>query len=391
MTDPASSSASADYSSMVDGAFRTMVRSWIEANYPSDKRFIVSRVGMDEIGDWVRALGRKGWLAANWPREHGGMGLPIRKQIILMEEMARHGCARYPDQAIALVGPLLMRFGTPEQKERHLGRIARGEEIWCQGYSEPGAGSDLASLKCKAILEDDSFIVSGEKTWTTLAFCADWIFTLVRTDSSGRKQEGISILLIDLRSPGVTVRPIESFTGEREFAQVIFEDVRVPVENLVGPLHEGWAIAKSVLGHERIMVGAPIIPMMALRQLEQLANAFGAFDDEGFLDRFGSLRLDLYDLTTMFEAFVQRVEDGEDVGPEVSLLKIQATELYAHIAEEILSVAGDMGRLRTRIKLPNTVVDPIGIYAASRVPTIYGGSNEIQRNLIAKAVLRLPS
>ncbi|MFB0874054.1 MULTISPECIES: acyl-CoA dehydrogenase family protein [unclassified Sphingobium] len=380
-----------DYAAMDPAAFRLMVREWIQANYPEDKRYIVRRMGMDEIGDWVRALGEKGWLAPSWPREWGGMGLPIRQQIIFMEEMARHGCARFPDQALNLVGPLLMAFGTPEQKARHLHRIARGEEIWCQGYSEPVAGSDLASLQCKAVRDGDSFVVTGEKTWTTLAFCADWIFTLVRTDNSGRKQEGISILLIDLTSPGVTVRPIESFTGEREFAQVVFDNVRVPIANLVGDVNRGWDMAKSVLGHERVMVGAPIIPMMALGQLEDLMEQIGAFDDAAALDRYAALRLDLHDLTTMFEEYVHRIEDGKPIGSDVSLLKIRATELYAAISEEILLLAGDRALIAQPIVLPGNVVFPLEIYAASRVPTIYGGANEVQRNMIAKSVLRLPS
>ncbi len=390
MTEMSQTTGDGDLATRDDETFRQIVRTWIERNYPADKRFIVRRMSMDEIGDWVRLLGRKGWLAPSWPREHGGMGLPIRKQIIVMEEMARHGCARFPDQALNLVGPLLMSFGTPAQKARHLPRIARGEEIWCQGYSEPGAGSDLASLSCKAVLDGDHFVVTGEKTWTTLAYSADWIFTLVRTDNSGRKQQGISILLIDLRSPGVTVSPIKNFTGETEFAQVFFQDVRVPAENLVGPLHGGWSLAKSVLGHERVMVGAPIIPMMALRQLEQLMEDRGAFADAGALDRYAKLRLDLHDLTTMFEVFVRRIEQGADIGADVSMLKIRATELYAAISEEIMLLAGSGARDTSPIRLEQMIISPLEIFAAARVPTIYGGANEVQRTLIAKSVLGLP-
>jgi len=380
-----------DYSALSIDEFRALVRDWVEANYPADKRFIVSRIGMDVIGDWVRMLGRKGWLCPSWPREWGGMGLPIRKQIVMMEEMARHGCARYPDQAINHVGPLLMHFGTEAQKARHLPKIARGEEIWCQGYSEPGAGSDLASLQCKAVADGDDFIVTGEKIWTTLATCADWIFVLVRTDNSGKKQQGITMLLIDLRSPGVSVRPIESFTGEVEFAQVIFDSVRVPKTNVVGAVNEGWTIAKSVLGHERVIVGAPIIAMTALRQLEDLAETMGAFADQSFVDRYAELRLELYGLANLFESFVQRIDEGGEIGADVSLLKIVATELQARISEEIMSLAGDAARIARPIELPGMIVDPIALYAAARVPTIYGGANEIQRNLIAKAVLQLPS
>jgi len=380
-----------DYVAMTDDAFRAMVRGWIDASYPADKRFIVSRIGMDQIGDWVRALGRKGWLCPAWPKQYGGMGLPIRRQIIMMEEMARHGCARYPDQAINHVGPLLMHFGTEAQKERHLPRIASGAEIWCQGYSEPGAGSDLAALQCKAVRDGDEFVVTGEKIWTTLADSAHWIFALVRTDNSGKKQQGITMLLIDLTSPGVSVHPIESFTGEVEFAQVVFDNVRVPKANVVGEVDQGWTLAKAVLGHERVIVGAPIISMMSLRQLERLAQSMGAFDDLSFADRFAELRLDLYDLTTLFETFVRKIEAGEEIGPEVSLLKIVATELQARISEEIFKLAGDAGRIAEAIKLPDMVVDPLAIYAAARVPTIYGGANEVQRNLIAKAVLGLPS
>jgi len=391
MTELTKPSPAEDYSALSIDEFRALVRDWIEANYPADKRFIVSRVGMDEIGDWVRLLGRKGWLCPSWPREWGGMGLPIRKQIVMMEEMARYGCARYPDQAINHVGPLLMHFGTEAQKARHLPKIASGEEIWCQGYSEPGAGSDLASLQCKAIADGDDFVVTGEKIWTTLATCADWIFVLVRTDNSGKKQQGITMLLIDLRSPGVSVRPIESFTGEVEFAQVIFESVRVPKANVVGAVNEGRTIAKSVLGHERVIVGAPIIAMTALRQLEYLAETMGAFADQSFVDRYADLRLELYALTNLFESFVQRIEDGDEIGADVSLLKIVATELQARISEEIMSLAGDAARIARPIELPGMIVDPIALYAAARVPTIYGGANEVQRNLIAKAVLHLPS
>ena len=380
-----------DYSALSIDEFRALVRDWVEANYPDDKRFIVSRIGMDEIGDWVRMLGGKGWLCPSWPREWGGMGLSIRKQIVMMEEMARYGCARYPDQAINHVGPLLMHFGTKAQKARHLPKIASGEEIWCQGYSEPGAGSDLASLQCKAVADGDDFIVTGEKIWTTLATCADWIFALVRTDNSGKKQQGITMLLIDLRSPGISVRPIESFTGEVEFAQVIFDSVRVPKANVVGTVNEGWTIAKSVLGHERVIVGAPIIAMTALRQLERLAETMGAFADQSFVDRYAELRLELYGLTTLFESFVQRIEAGGEIGADVSLLKIVATELQARISEEIMSLAGDAARIARPIELPGMIVDPIALYAAARVPTIYGGANEVQRNLIAKAVLQLPS
>ena len=391
MNEGASAVDHAHYAAMTDAAFRTMVRSWIEANYPADKRFIVSRVGMDVIGGWVRALGDRGWLCPSWPTEYGGMGLPIRKQIIMMEEMARHGCARYPDQAINHVGPLLIQFGTEAQKARHLPMIAQGREIWCQGYSEPGAGSDLAALQCKAVSDGDDFIVTGEKIWTTLATCADWIFALVRTDNSGKKQHGITMLLVDLASPGVTVRPIESFTGEVEFAQVIFDNVRVPKTNVVGQVDEGWALAKAVLGHERVIVGAPITSMMGLRQLESLAQALGAFADQSFADRYAELRLDVHDLTALFESFVRRIEEGEEIGPDVSLLKITATELQARISEEILSLAGDQARVAEPIPLPQMTVDPLAIYAAARVPTIYGGANEVQRNLIAKSVLKLPS
>ena len=391
MTETATLTHATDYAAMLDDDFRAMVRGWIEANYPADKRFIVSRIGMDEIGDWVLALGRQGWLCPAWPQQYGGMGLPIRKQIIMMDEMARYGCARHPDQAINHVGPLLMHFGTEEQKARHLPSIASGEEIWCQGYSEPGAGSDLASLQCKAVDDGDDFIVTGEKIWTTLATCADWIFALVRTDNTGKKQQGITMLLIDLKSPGVSIRPIDSFTGEVEFAQVNFDNVRVSKSNVVGEINQGWTLAKSVLGHERVIVGAPIIPMLALRQLERLARSRGAFADQSFADCYAELRLDLYDLTTLFETFVQKVEEGAEIGPDVSWLKIWATELQARISEEILRVAGDTARLAEPLQLDEMIVDPLAIYAAARVPTIYGGANEVQRNMIAKAVLGLPS
>jgi alkylation response protein AidB-like acyl-CoA dehydrogenase len=382
---------SEDYNSYPGDQFRMTVRSWIEANYPADKRFLTKRLDISEIGEWVAALASRGWLAPTWQVEHGGMGLDIRHNIIFMEEFARHGCARHPDHAINLVGPLLMHFGTPEQKAQHLSKIVAGKEIWCQGYSEPNAGSDLAQLRCAARLEGDCFVVTGQKTWSTLAHCADWIFTLVRTQKGERKQQGISILLIDLKSPGVTVRPIENFIGDVEFAEVIFDEVNVPRANLVGTMNEGWNIAKSVLGHERIMVGSPIIPMSALRQLEQLAEARGLFSDSAFIDRYAHLKLDVYDLTAIFDQFVEAAAKGGKIGAEVSLLKITATEVYQRICQEIALILGDEMRLSDRVPLADGMLDALGLYAVSRVPTIYGGANEVQRDLLAKLIAPLPA
>jgi alkylation response protein AidB-like acyl-CoA dehydrogenase len=382
----------ADWNDISDAEFRATFRAWVDANCPADLRYMrKQRPLFDEVAVWYHALAAKGWLAPTWPKEHGGMGLSPAKHMIYVEEWGRLGCPRIPDHGIGLVGPLLIQYGTQAQKAHYLPRILSGEHVWCQGYSEPNAGSDLASLRTAAVLDGDTFVVNGQKIWTTLAHCANWMFVLVRTERDAKvRQKGITVLLLDLKSPGVRVRPIANLRGEADFCEVFFDDVRVPAENLVGKINDGWTVAKSVLGHERIFLGAPTRPEYALDRLEKLAEARGAFEDPAFVARYARLRLDLYDLGSSFERFAKVLRSGGELGADVSMLKIFTTELYQRITEEMLVVAGEEARFADDLEAGNAPIDAMNLFLDSRAPAIFGGSNEIQRNILAKAVLQLP-
>ena len=374
---------------LTDEAFRATVRDFVAANYPPELRNPTHRLHWAECKDWYMTLSRQGWLAPAWPREHGGMGLSAAKQLVLMEEYERHGVARTPDHGIVLLGPLLIRYGTAAQKQRFLPRILAGEDIWCQGYSEPGAGSDLAGLRTEAVLADGMWVVNGQKTWTTLASDANWIFLLVRTDKAAKKQEGISFLLVPLDSPGVTVRPIVNLEMHDEFCEVFFDDVRVPAENLVGQVNGGWTMAKALLGFERIFLGSARQSAYALGRLRQLAQRMGVLDDPAFADRYTQLRLDVLDHKSLFEVYAEKLRSGETLGPDVSLLKIHQSELYQRITDTMLEISGEHAGLLGPIG-GNRALHPSGMFIQARPTTIYGGTSEIQRGIIAKNVLGLP-
>ncbi|MBA90286.1 MAG: acyl-CoA dehydrogenase [Phyllobacteriaceae bacterium] len=382
-----------DWNAVSDDDFRQAFARLVEDCCPPELRFMrKQRPTFDEVAVFYHGLAEAGWLAPTWPVEHGGMGLGPAKHMIYVEEWGRLGGPRIPDHGIGLVGPLLIEHGTEEQKAFHLPRILSGEHVWCQGYSEPNAGSDLASLRTAAVRDGDAFVVNGQKIWTTLAHCANWIFVLVRTSRDEKvRQKGITVLLVDMRSPGVRVRPIANLRGETDFCEVFFDDVRVPAENVVGEIDQGWTVAKSVLGHERIFLGAPTRPEIAMERLEKLARARGAFDDPAFLSRYAKLRLDLYDLGSAFERHARILREGGELGADVSMLKIFTTELYQRITEETLALAGEDARLFDDIATGNDRVDAMNLFLDARAPAIFGGSNEIQRNILAKAVLRLPS
>jgi alkylation response protein AidB-like acyl-CoA dehydrogenase len=381
-----------DWNALPDEEFRRVFREWVNENCPQHLRFMrKQRPVFDEVADWYHALARKGWLSPVWPQEYGGMGLNAAKHLIYVEEWARLGCPRIPDHGIGLVGPLLIRFGTQEQKDHYLPRILTGEDVWCQGYSEPNSGSDLASLRTSAQRDGDVFVVNGQKIWTTLAHCANWIFLLVRTSRDEKvRQKGITVLLVDLTSPGVLVRPIPNLREEADFCEVFFDNVRVPVKNVVGAVDDGWTLAKAVLGHERIFLGAPSRPEYALSRLEQLAQARGCFEDAAFRSRYAKLRLDLYDLCSAFDRFAKVLREGGELGGEVSVLKLFNTELYQRITEEMLEIAGEEARFSDDLDAGDTSIDAMNLYLDSRAPAIFGGSNEIQRNILAKTVLGLP-
>lgn len=368
------------WNALGDDEFRALVRADIEANYPARLRYTPRRLLWSEQEEWIRHLVERGWIAPGWPVAHGGMGLSPVKQIIFAEEHERWGAAPYREQGVVQVGPVLMRYGTREQQEKWLPPIVKGEHHWAQGYSEPEAGSDLASLRTRARRDGGEYVVNGQKIWTTLAHVATHIYLLARTDPDAKKQEGISFLLADITSPGITVRTIRDIAGHTELCEVFFEDVRVSAENLVGEENKGWTIAKSLLGHERITIGSPAAAEYGLQILASVAEAAGVADDPLFRDRWASHRLDVAHLWDAYARYKGMLARGEEIGPDVSMLKILASETFAAIADTIIETAGEAGALS----------GALGPFYKARPMTIYGGSNEIQRNIIATSVLGLP-
>lgn len=383
-----------DFSAMSDDDFRKNIRADFEANYPSHLRYLSHRVRWTEVEAWYLRMSKKGWIAPAWPREAGGMGLTHAKLLIFLEEQERWGIARYQDHGVLMVGPLLLRFGTQAQRERFLAPILRCEHIWCQGYSEPGAGSDLASLRTRAESVDGpdgpAFVVNGQKTWTTLAQDATHIFVLARTDAKAKKQEGISFLLVDIASPGIRVRPIRDIAGHEEFCEVFFDDVRVPARNLVGQLNEGWTVAKSLLGFERVSLGSPKFCEYGLQVLTRVASLVGVQKDQAFQDKFAGLRLDVAHLGDAYAGFADMLVRGMPLGQDVSLLKIWSTETFQRIADLAIETAGSCGGLAGKVAIGKVSSNVLGLWHKARTATIYGGSSEIQRNIIARQVLRLP-
>ncbi len=385
-----------DYTVMTDDAFRAQVRTFFEAEYPQALRYILRRARWDEMKDWWGQLYKKGWVAPNWPREWGGMGLDAGKMLIYMEEMERHGVARPPDQGITHIGPIIMRFGTDAQKSFYLPRALSGEHIWCQGYSEPNSGSDLASLRTTAVLDGDDYVINGQKIWTSLAQDATHCYVLTRTDQHTRKkQEGISLFLVDFKTPGITLRPIVNLTGHAEFCQVYYDNVRVPKENLVGDLHKGWSVAKALLSFERLAIGSPRRPAYALQRLEMVARARGLFADQGFLDRYTALKLDIEDLGSLYGRYVEQVKRGDALGPDVSMLKIWTMEAWQRLAELLLEI-GEEEAVHEGVRNfggsgAAVEVDALTTFYMSRPGTIAGGTSEVQRNIMSRYVLGLPA
>jgi alkylation response protein AidB-like acyl-CoA dehydrogenase len=380
-----------DYNAMPDETFRQNVRSFFESRYPQELRYLPRRVRMSEIRGWWSTLCEKGWIAPNWPQQWGGMGLDAGKMVIFLEEMERYGVARAADQGITQVGPIIMQYGTEAQKEHYLPRTRSGEIIWCQGYSEPNAGSDLANLQTSALIDGDRFVINGQKIWTTLAHDATHIYLLVRTNRQAKKQQGISFLLVDLKTPGITIRPIRNIAGHEEFCQVFFDNVRVPQDALVGKLNEGWTVAKALLGFERLNIGSPRRPQYALMRLEMLARAKGLLADTGFVDRFTQVKLDLEDLASLYARYVEQVKRGDPLGSDVSSLKVWAMETWQRLTDLLVETGAEDGVIEGAHDISGVEIDFLTPFYYARPGTIYGGSSEIQRNILAKYVLELPS
>jgi alkylation response protein AidB-like acyl-CoA dehydrogenase len=375
-----------------EAEFRVNVRTWLAANLPVALRGRTVRPPPAELMPWYRTLSAKGWIAPHWPKHYGGMGATLNEQIIMTEELARVGAPHLPVQGLNHLGPLLMEFGTAAQKAQHLPAIIAGTVIWAQGYSEPGAGSDLASLSTRATLEGDHFVVRGHKIWTTWAHYSDWMFALVRTDPQAQpRQAGISFLLLDLHSPGIKVRPIKTIAGDDEFSEVFFDDVIVPAENLVGMLHDGWRVANALLGHERLATSNPQFALMAIERIKTMARATGIMADPAFQDRLAAASINVMALSAMFSHAVELTNHKQSPGPESSVTKIFATELLQALNDLLIEAAGGHALTEDPITTQFGTVDVAAPFLQSRRATIYGGSSEIQRNVLARRVLNLPN
>ena len=389
-----------------DLAFREEVRAFIAENYPAEvraKQDARQELGREDFLAWHRILAARGWAAPSWPVEHGGPGWSPVQKFIFAEELADAGTVPIISFGIHMVAPVLMAFGTEEQKQRFLPPLLRGDVWWCQGYSEPGAGSDLAGLSTRAVRDGDDYIVTGQKTWTTLAQFADWGFFLVRTDPAAKKQEGISFLLIDMKSPGVSVRPIITLDGAHEVNEVWLDQVRVPAANRVHEENKGWTCAKYLLAHERTNIAGVARSKRALEKLRLAAtqeheDGLPLAENPFFARKLTEMEIELMALEYTELRTLARESAGRGPGPESSLLKIKGTEIQQRSTELSLEVAGRYASAHRIGLLPGDNDLPIGpdyardtadIYFNMRKASIYGGSNEIQRNIIAKAVLGL--
>ncbi len=378
---------------MSDEAFRAELRGWLAATYPDawrqdDLRPFRRLRGADWLA-WVGMLNDAGWRCPAWPQAYGGLELTFRKQVIYQEEMERARTARLIDTGEVQLGPTLMIHGTEAQKAHYLPAIRRGEQVWCQGYSEPGAGSDLASLTTSAEQVGDVFRVRGQKIWTTHADEATHIFALVRTSREPRKQAGITFLLMEMSTPGITVRPIRNLAGEAEFCEVFFDDVETPVANALGPVGEGWTVAKALLGYERVWIGSPALARRALALSRQLLAARGG--DAGLADRYAELAAELHDVGALYRQTCDAVAAAGEPGPEVSILKIVASELLQRITEFNVELAGEAAGLTGESRIGQVRTDIAWQYYMARPTTIFAGSNEVQKNILARAMLGLPT
>jgi alkylation response protein AidB-like acyl-CoA dehydrogenase len=374
-----------------DAAFRAEVRTWLEANLPHDLRGLTARPHPPVIMPWYRAVSKRGWIAPHWPKEYGGMGATLSQQIILQEELARLSAPHLPVQGVNHLGPILIKYGTPEQKARHLPKIISGEVIWAQGYSEPGAGSDLASLTTRAEDKGDHFLVNGVKIWQTWGHHADWMFMLVRTDPDAKpKHAGISFMLVDLKTPGIKARPIVNIADDDEFAQMFLDDVKVPKENLIGPLNGGWKVANDLLAHERLGTSSPQWALEVIERIGKVAALTGKDQDPVFRDKLAALRIRVTAQAAMFWQAVDLIKGGKPLGPDSSTIKLIATDNLQSATDLLIEAAGDHGADTERLDAGGEPVDVTRIFLQSRRATIYGGSSEIQRNVLAKRVLGLP-
>jgi pimeloyl-CoA dehydrogenase large subunit len=391
-------------------AFRDEVRGFFRANLPDAiRRKLVEgkRLAKEDIVIWQRILNHKGWAVANWPKEWGGTGWTPVQQYIFQDELQQTPAPQPLGFGVTMVGPVMIAFGSEAQKRRFLPRIANLDDWWCQGFSEPGAGSDLASLRTSAKREGDRYVVNGQKTWTTLAQHADWIFCLVRTDAQAKKQEGISFLLIDMKTPGITVRPIITIEGGHEVNEVFFDDVEVPAENLVGEENKGWDYAKYLLGRERTGIARVGLSKERIRRIKELAalerdGDTPLIEDERFREKLAAVEVELkaLEMTQLRVVAAERRRTGNTPDPASSILKLKGSEIQQRTTELLLEVVGpyalpyqpeheDDARWNEPPIGPEWAGPIAPTYFNWRKTSIYGGTNEIQKNIVAKAILGL--
>ncbi|MES2943758.1 MAG: acyl-CoA dehydrogenase family protein [Pseudomonadota bacterium] len=382
-------------------AFREDIRAWVHSSLPPDishKVHNALRLSREDMQRWAKILGAKGWLGHGWPKEFGGPGWNAVQKHLFEEECALAGAPRVVPFGPVMVAPVIMAFGSPEQQQRFLPGIASGEVWWSQGYSEPGSGSDLASVKCKAERQGDKFIVNGQKTWTTLGQYGEWIFCLVRTSSEGKPQTGISFLLIDMKSPGVTVRPIKLLDGESEVNEVWFDNVEVPANNLIGEENKGWTYAKHLLSHERTNIADVNRAKRELERLKRIAKTEGVYDDVRFRDEIAKLEVDVIALEMLVLRVLSAEKSGKNSLDIAGLLKIRGSEIQQRYSELMMLAAGPFSLpfIEEAMEagwqgdfpggvLPNAPL--ASTYFNMRKTTIYGGSNEVQRNIVSQFVL----
>ena len=388
---PGERPADTDWNTLTDDQFRVEAAAFFEKHFPKHLRFAQRRIKKVEGYDYLKTASKYGWFAPAWPRRWGGMELSPAKQVILLEERERVGAVTVLDMGVVMLGPLLMKFGNEEQQREYLPKIIAAEHIWCQGYSEPNSGSDLASLQTTAVQDGDEWVINGSKIWTSGATEANHIFMLARTNKDVKRQAGISFFLIDMKTPGLTVRPIQTINGETPFCQTFFDNVRVPAKNMVGQLNQGWTVAKGLLGFERLNSGTPRRPQFPLNKTRQMAQQRGLWDDADFRARYTRLEMDVHDLGIIFGLYAGIVASGANPGPDISMLKIWSSETTMRLNALMVEAAGGAGALADDLDFGNNVkADVFGGYCMMFPGLIASGTNDIQRNVLSKRVLGLP-
>ena len=386
--------------------FRETTRAWLEENCPPGAR------GPGEVSNgstkiviedadtrlWLERMVEKGWTVPSWPKTYGGGGLSTEEYVILLEEMKRiSGRPALSGFGTSMIGPTLLEFGTEEQKLRHLPRIARAEVEWCQGYSEPGAGSDLASLQTRAVLDGDNYVINGSKIWTSGAHNADWMFILVRTNPDAPKHEGISFMLLPMDQPGVEVRPIKLISGNSPFNETFFDDALAGREDLVGELNRGWTVGKRLLQHERsgmesLLQGGTSKGKSNLSSIakDYIGETDGKIADSAMRDQVLQYEMAQRSLNLTKRRVIQESADGATPGPATSIFKVMSTDLEKIYSDLATSLRGSQGFGWEGDAFTDTEREDMRVLLSSRAASIYSGSNEIQRNIIAKRVLGLP-